>query len=258
MNRCVRAVLAVLILALVFPASALAHEFLLKPVQLEADLGMEVPLSVVSAHVFMISEEMEPLDLTEVEFVQAGKSAPVKLTPNEVLMTLDGRIKPSTDGTAILAGHRKGAYWTKTTTGWKQAPKKGLDGVISSGLYEKFCKTLFTAGKGGDGWDKVLGQKLEIVPLTNPSLARPGDDVVVRILLDGKPASPESVMATYDGFTMTPNSYAYFTEPYGEGLAKIKITHPGTWMIRTQCSLDGDGVNCDKHVIRSVLIFEVK
>lgn len=248
-----------LMVTLVMTAGAVqAHEFLIKPVTLHAEKGAVIPLSIVSAHVFMISEEMEPLEQVETNVVLAGKKTAVSLSPNDALMTLDGQIKPQAEGTAIIAGHRKGMIWTNTTKGWKQQSKKGLKGVIKSGKYEKFCKTLVTVGHADQSYKTSLGQRLEIIPQSDPSLVRPGDELVVQVLFDGKPVSVESVMATYDGFSDAPNSYAYFTEPYGQGLARVKISTPGVWMIRTQHVLNKQTEDYDSHVIRSVMIFEVR
>lgn len=246
------------LLAVLFCSSAFAHEFIIKPVQLNAEKGHVVPFSIVSAHVFMISEEMEPINEVEAQLIQNGKRTKLKLFENKMLMTLDGQAMPTTEGTAIIAGHRKGMIWTQTTQGWKQQSKKGLKGVIKSGKYEKFCKTLITVGKPDGSYNKTVGHKLEIVPMSDPTQANVGDEIVFETLLDGKPVSVESVLATYDGFSSTANTYAYFTEPYGNGLGKVKITAPGTWMVRVQYKNDQKTADYDSHVMRAVLIFEVK
>lgn len=250
------AVLMLMILS--FAGIANAHEFILKPTKLTVKKGQTVPFSVVSAHVFMVSEEMEPLDKVETTLILNGKSTPIALTANEPAMTLEGAATPAAEGTAILAGHRKGMIWTQTTSGWKQASKKGLSGVIKSGMYEKFCKTFLTVGKNDNSFAKPVGQRLEIIPLTNPALAHPGDEIEFKVLFDGKPLSVDKVLATYDGFTKTPNTYAYFTEPYGEGLAKVKVSHPGIWMVRVEHAIAQPTDDYDSLAMRSVLVFEVK
>ena len=238
--------------------TAFAHEFIIKPVQLTTDKGHVVPFSIVSAHVFMISEEMEPINQVDAKLVLNGKTTPLKLSENEMLMTLDGQIKPEAEGTAIITGHRKGIIWTQTTKGWKQQSKKGLKGVISSGKYEKFCKTLVNVGKPDGAYNKVIGQRLEIIPMSDPTLAKVGDEIEFQTLLNGKPTSVENMVATYDGFSATPNTFAYFTEPYGNGITKLKITSPGIWMVRVQHSDKAPTPDYDSSVIRSVLVFEVK
>jgi len=258
MKRTMAAVLATaMVLGLTWgvgPCSA--HEFIVKPVQLQAPPGHKLPFSVVSAHVFMISEEMEPPEQVEVSLMGDAGQEPVSLKPNDVLLTLDGAVDLKDEGTRVLAGHRKGMIWTHTTQGWKQASKKGLEGVLSSGMYEKFCKTLVTVGQPDDGYGKVAGHALEIVPLDDPAKAAVGRDLKFQVLFNGKPL-PAEVYATYDGFTDAPNTYAYFTETDAEGRARVRITRPGTWMVRVQHTLDEPTEDYDKRVLRAVLVFGV-
>lgn len=57
----------------------------------------------------------------------------------------------------------------------------------------KFAKAVFTAARSldqpgeGKGFDRVLGQTLEIIPLTDPTQVQTGEAVRVRVLLQGKP-----------------------------------------------------------------------
>jgi len=240
-----------------FLSSASAHEFLIKPVQMSVAPDQKVPFSVMSCHVFMVSEELEPVDQMDVSLIKDDTITPIKLHPNPTLMTHDGVALSKTEGYSIIAGHRKGMIWTQTTQGWKQASKKGLRGVIASSKYEKFCKTLIKTGKADHGYDKIVNDKLEIVPLTDPGTVRMNTDMEFKIIYDGKPLSTE-VYATYDGFSATPNTYAYFTQCNDQGVAKVKITHPGTWMVRVQKTLEQATEDFDSHVMRAVLIFEVK
>ena len=237
-------------------AQASAHEFLLKPVQFEVSPGMTLPFSVVSCHVFMISEEQEPLKDVEVTLHGKNTATPVDLSPNKDFMTLDGRVPTNEEGTVILAGHRKGIVWTKTTKGWQQAPKNMCKGVLHSGKYEKFCKTLITIGKDDDGWKKQLGHKLEIVPLDDPTTAKPGDTLRFQVLFNGTPF-PTEAWATYDGFTLVPNTYAYYTEGGDNGIIRVKIDHTGTWMVRVKNKISEQTPTHDIHEYRAVLVFHV-
>ena len=234
-----------------------AHEFIVQPVQLAASVGHKLPLSVVSAHVFVVSEEMEPIEQVDLALVKGDTREKVSLVPNEMLLTLDGAVELKQQGTYVLAGHRKGILWTHTTKGWQQAGKKGLQGVISSGKYEKFCKTLVVSGQADDGYKKVVGDRLEIVPIDDPQKVAVGQDLNVQILFDGKPM-PTEVYATYDGFTTVPNTYAYFTETDENGRARIRLTHDGTWMVRVQHKVNEATDDYDQYILRAVLVFGVR
>ncbi len=244
--------LAVLLLCSVSTASA--HEFIVKPQCWKTYAsGQTIPFSVSSCHVFMKSEEMEPMD--HVSVALDGKK--LDLTENKSFLTLDGTVKLEKPGTAILVGHREGIIWSKTTKGFVEGVPADGAGVIFSNLYEKFCKTLLPVDGDSSGFDKVIGQQLEIVPVDDPAKVKLGDNLRVKILYNGQPLSTE-VLATYDGFTDTPNSYAYYTECDDQGIATIKVTSAGLWMVRVQAKEKSKNAKLNEHVMRSVLVFPIQ
>jgi uncharacterized GH25 family protein len=72
----------------------------------------------------------------------------------------------------------------------------------------------------------VVGDALEVVPLTNPATVKPGNELTVKVLFKGQPLTT-NVYATYDGFSKEANTYAYYAEGHKDGTAKVKITQPG-------------------------------
>lgn len=261
MRKTSRLIFSFLILSALMCTAASAHEFIVKPHANGAVTpGQEVPMSVVSAHVFMISEELEgegDAANIDLRLVDAAGEQPLALKKNKARLTWDTVAKVRKNGTAVVAAHRKPMYWTHTTKGWKQASKKGLSGVIKSSKYEKFSKTLLTVGGKTAGFDRVLGQRLEIVPVDDPASVRPGQELTLKVLLDGKPlATP--ILATFDGFSKQRNTYAYYTEDCcDDGTAKVRITSSGLWMVRVEHKVHEPNELYDDHVMRSVLVFEV-
>lgn len=247
------AILSAFVLAMtVLPASA--HEFILVPQSWRTyTSGQELPFSLVSSHVFMKSEELENPDNVKVDYM--GKDIPV--TADEAFNAYTGAVKLGNAGAALLHGHRLGEVWSKTPQGVVKGDRTTLKGVVWSRKYEKFCKTFIPVDGQTQGWDVKIGDTLEIVPLNNPFKLKVGDEFEIQVLYKGQPVSPEAVTATYDGFTDSPNAYAYFTEPYGEGKAKIKISAPGLWMVRVQYIVDEKSANYEQHAMRSVLVFPV-
>lgn len=247
-------------LVFTFSTTAKAHEFILKPYFFTQPLGLINPFQVISAHTYMLSEEMEPLDKVKVELRFQDKRQTLSLIPNKTLFTLDGSFEPEKEGTYLLLGHREGMIWTKTKQGWKQESKKNLKNVIASGKYEKFAKAIIQVGKPNpkdNSFKQKTNQTLEIIPLVNPYFLKPGDILPVKILYKNKPINLE-VKATYDRFSLYPNSYAYLTEAQEDGLAHIKITAPGIWMVRVETKEEVNSPDFDQHVLRSVLTFEVR
>jgi uncharacterized GH25 family protein len=95
------------------------------------------------------------------------------------------------------------------------------------------------------------------VPVSNPPRLRPGEEMTVRVLYRGAPVAGATVTATYDGFSTEEDTYAYSTKAHKDGVAKVKITHPGLWMVRVQHSAPERTDDYDRYVARAVLMFQV-
>lgn len=232
-----------------------AHEFIVKPERMSQLEGEKVGVSVLSAHVFMQSEEVEPIEQVEV-YTLSSKRHDVSLAINEGEKVLEGEINGS-DGTSyFVCGHRKPMIWTKTTEGWKQESKRNLTGVISSGAYEKFSKAFITGKEGSENYKDPVGHRLEIIPAQNPAKLSQGDELQVKVLYDGKPIATD-LYATFDGFSASPGTYAYFSATDENGVGTVKITESGTWMVRVEHEIDTSNENYDKQVVRAVFLFGV-
>jgi hypothetical protein len=72
------------------------HEFIIKPAQLQIESDAKLPFSILATHVFMIGEEVAPIDVKE----------------NHTLETLDGVVTLDRKGTAVLAAHLQEAIET--------------------------------------------------------------------------------------------------------------------------------------------------
>lgn len=234
-----------------------AHEFIVKPTSFSLEPGKQISVEVLSAHVFMESEEIEPINQVTVHsLAETGSDTHIPLTEQKDKLVLSGNI-PADSKSSIIAGHRKGMIWTKTTKGWEQKSKKDLTGVLSSGKYEKFSKALITAPGNGEMLRKPVGHRLEIIPLTDHLDIHPGDELRCKVVFDGKPLATE-IFATFDGFSSQPGTYAYYSKSNDIGEATVKISEQGTWMIRVQHEIDSATEDYDKEVLRAVLLFSIE
>jgi len=138
------------------------------------------------------------------------------------------------EGTYLLVAEKKPGFFSKTASGFARKPKSELADVIECKYSRRYAKALITVGNpGGKVYQKVLGQELEIIPLKDPNLLRPGDFLPVRILYRGHPLAKTFVLATYEGFSPTGHqtffSFAVRTNARGE--ANLRLDHPGAWLI---------------------------
>jgi uncharacterized GH25 family protein len=224
-----------------------AHEFIVKPARFQAQPGAKVAFTVLAAHVFMVSDEMEPVHTVQAWLLEGDKKSPLSLKENGGNRTLDGIATLSRKGTAVLIGHLQEPIESSASAGSKAAQRIKR---------EKFSKALITVASNDESYKKVLGHKLEIVPISEVTKAKSGDELAFQILFEGKPL-PAQVYATYDGFSRRNNTYAYVTET-AEGTAHVKVSRPGTWMVRVEKRAEETGKDYDLHALKATFIFSVK
>lgn len=248
--------LGVLIAALVLGNAASAHEFMVKPAASTAKAGERFDIAALSGHVFMKSEELEVEKDVRVGTFLGGKRAELPIKTNQSALVFETAGPAPSDATFIVYGTRLPQVWATTPDGVRPATKR-TPGASNAFKMEKFSKAIVNAKSGDNGFAAVIGDPLEIVLLSNPSEAKAGEEVTVKVLYKGQPLAT-NVYATYDGFSNEENTYAYFTEGKSDGTAKVKITTPGLWMVRVQHAAPERTDDYDRAIARSVLIFEIK
>lgn len=135
-------------------------------------------------------------------------------------------------------------YWSKTPWETKNAPKTEVPGAIRSWRAQESLKRL-------EGWTtplaQPLGEGLEIVPAANPFVLRPGDKLVVRVFLDGKPQV--NVPVAYHGETRGE------TDP--DGRSAIRLRHGGVQLISASIERPLRNGKADTEVLAATLQFDL-
>ena len=245
-------------------APAFAHELILKPSKFDAAAGEELAVELQSTHIFIQKEEVEDISKIKAGIFQDGNLVESELKPNEPDLRIDFSVKiPDGASSTVVMANKLGDIWSVTPDGWQAVTRKSLEDkgvkVLRASMTDKFVKAIVNASPSDKNFSTVVGQELEVVPVTNHADAKAGQYYQVKILFKGQPASMP-VFATYDGFvTEYENTYAYYTESDENGIANIKITSPGLWIIRA--SKDNEpGVEgeYDYRSLRSILSVQVK
>lgn len=243
--------------------TAQAHELIVKPTSNNAEKGKKLPVELHSTHFFIIKEEVEEIPYMRAGLFKDGKIIDSPLTPNAPDLRIDFSVEIKEDrSSSLIVAEKTGMVWSVTNEGGKVGSRKDLEGqglkVLSSTLIDKYAKAIVNASPDDKNYATATGQDLEIIPLTNPANVKVGEYFDVKILHQGQPVSVP-VWATYDGFSSYGSTYAYYTEADAEGIAHIKITHPGLWVIRTVKEKDpGVQGQYDSRSLRSTFVFPVK
>ncbi len=131
---------------------------------------------------------------------------------------------------------------------------KNAQDIKSCINFQSFAKAFVSVGKWTE--PKPLGHELELIPLTDLSQVRVGDEVTFKVLLLGKPVQPDK--------NGQPDVKAY-GECYGadgsyglrggifNGMAKIRVTAPGRWLATVNVRKPVNKENGPKELIGKAL-----
>lgn len=118
------------------------------------------------------------------------------------------------------------------------------------------AKTVLNIGGFKKGFDKIVGNPLEILPLKNPSQLKKDDVLPLKVLYEGKPLPNAYFNATFGGFSEEKDLWITTDN---EGVGQIKLPEKGRWLVTVIHEIPyPDPVICDKYRYTYSLTFEVK
>ncbi|HEY0515281.1 MAG TPA: DUF4198 domain-containing protein [Thermoanaerobaculia bacterium] len=109
--------------------------------------------------------------------------------------------------------------------------RRGQSAAGEKEVFSRCAKALLLVGGGvggaGAGWDRVLGQRLELVAEKNPYALAGGGELPVRLLYEGKPLAGALVMALQRD---RPDKVTARSD--AQGRVVLKLDRPGFWLIK--------------------------
>jgi uncharacterized GH25 family protein len=235
------AVLVVTLLMFTYPRFVFSHALWINatdhsPVYFQK-FGAQTKTYLGYGHRYPVDDFLPADNLAEYTLIgpDGGKT---KINPANASGFLESVLRFKKPGQYVVAVATKPGFYTmyreSDTIHHKLGPKTGIKDVILSQYYEQYAKSLINVGDTKDKmYSQPIGHKLEIVLMDNlQELKRDGShNMSVRILFDGRPASYCKVYATYGGFA-TNDDFACATTADGEGIARIRLSHWGPWLIK--------------------------
>jgi uncharacterized GH25 family protein len=234
-----------------------AHEFIVKPSAFSAKAGEAVAATVYSTHTFIKGEEIEDAAVTRAFVVSDGKRTPISLQPDQAKLVYAGTMQVQGDKPIVVSGHRTAIMLATTPEGSKRGTRKDFPNARLVRAIEKFSKAFVNANDSDDAWSKPIGDRLEIMVKKSPASIKAGGEVPVQVLYDGKPIATK-LYATYDGFSSRSMTFAFYAEMEETETGYVRITHPGTWIIRAEHIDDTKTDEIDRYVARAVVVLDVK
>jgi hypothetical protein len=153
------------------------------------------------------------------------------------------RVTPSAAGTYLVRMDRKPVLIRLAADKFNAYLKdEGLDSILverkkrgenkdpGRERYSRCLKALLQAGgRGDDTWKKVVGQKLELIPLVDPFALKPDAKVPIHVLLNGKALAGVKVFAVtrVDGKDVRQDAVTS-----KDGVATFQGKGAGPWLVR--------------------------
>lgn len=236
---------ATVVLILLAAIQVFSHDYWFKPDSFFAAVGGSVQLHLLVGDEHKIEEE-RPLQKDRTVSFEMFSS---KQRPMDLLVQGQDKQSPvaqlsfKTAGNYLIAMERKAA--TIKLDGKKFSDylaEEGLDSIIAlrrkanegdkegRERYRRYLKALFQVGDQRDNtYKRVLGQRLEILPQSNPYAMKPGETLRVRVLFEGKPLVAAKVFAYNESGSEVHEQAA---RTGSDGIVAFRLDRPGEWLIR--------------------------
>jgi uncharacterized GH25 family protein len=217
-------------------------------------IGHPITIDIGWGHKFPKDGEIPEGMLTEVVAINPdGKTTPLKQLSKTAFQFV-----PQTEGVYMIRASVHPGFVSKTTQGYHMGPKTGLNKVVSCFHYDIRTSTFVRAGDKGAMPVPGTGDPLEMIPLKDLFGLKQDDNLPIKVQFRGKPLSGARVCGTYAGFSEKPNVFAQTVETNAEGVAFIKITRTGDWIVSVTHEIPYPNTKeCDTDKYNVTMTFDV-
>jgi len=162
-------------------------------------------------------------------------------------------------GSYLVLGFYRPTFWSKGPEGWKQTDRIQRPDATYVEEAIMCAKTIcnIQGAAADDLITKPSGQRLEIVPKSNPSAVGKNEKLIVQVLCDGKPVKGTDVEAILAGSSDNKNK-AFTGKTDDQGIVAIPPLQPGYWQLKAKHAYDHpDQKRADEVVVVATLTFRI-
>jgi uncharacterized GH25 family protein len=106
--------------------------------------------------------------------------------------------------------------------------QRGETGVAAKERYTMYAKSILLVGTPGEGFKRLVGTPIELVPVADPYRLKSGERLPVRVLFRGKPIANVAVKAIS---TTTGDKQRIVGRSNADGMVLVPVT-PGAWRLQ--------------------------
>jgi nickel transport protein len=212
--------------------SVRAHDLVLIP----AGNGHELNLRIKFGH----AQEWEPPEIHRLYYLSAF---PPQTNGGEIswlsglavdgvdLLAKAGSSSPAPSGTWVIAGSYDNGFWVHADGGILfNTDNMEYPSATNSGHYIKYAKALIFHGSLSADYKRVIGSRVELVPVSDPFSIKVGQFLPIQALYEGKPLVGVG-LEIGDGKTKIKEEDIPRYKTNAQGIAQVPITHGGVEVI---------------------------
>ncbi|MFP6587984.1 MAG: DUF4198 domain-containing protein [Pirellulaceae bacterium] len=222
-----------------------AHDYWIAPQNYQPQVGQSVVVKLFVGDHFNEETERPLQQKMTVDFLLHSDAT----APRNLIVAEQFTIKPvaqfviNKPGTHVISMQRNWAQIEMTGDKFHQyLEHEGLHHIIAqrkkageadksaTERYRRYLKSLLVVGgKRTSTWNKPLGHKLEIIPLSDPTVAKQNDTLQFRVLLDNNTLANVQLAALGRQADKVTDIHSTTDK---NGVASLKLPHTGEWLVR--------------------------
>ena len=245
-------------------STAQGHMLWLNASNYSPRIGENVTIEIGFGHKYPQTETFKEENVERI-FVRDPKGQEL---PIEKVSPAKYTFSPKTEGLYEVILKLKQGFVSNTTDGRKMGNKKTLTSVVSCFQFTMNAKTLIKVGSKGSSQGSGQGSSqgssqassqgsspsqqsdlpLEIILPENINKLKVGDELLLKVMYQGKPLSGAKISATDKNTALQdPGKWVQESESDEKGIARIKLSSKGPWLIKASHELPfADKSECDK------------
>jgi uncharacterized GH25 family protein len=247
---------AVLIFLTGIVSTAQAHMLWLNASDYTPQIGERVTIEIGFGHKYPNIETVKEENIERI-FIRDPKGREM---PLEKVAPAKYTFSPKAEGQYEVIAKLKPGFVSNTSDGRKRGNKKTLNDVVSCLHWTMNAKALINVTSKGKGSTHRSSLPLEIITSENINKLKVGDELLLKVLYQGKPLKGVKFSATDEKTArQQEGKWVQESESDADGMVRVKLISKGPWLFTSIHEVPcADQSECDKSEYTTTLTIGLK
>jgi uncharacterized GH25 family protein len=250
------AIFALIILITGIVTTAEGHMLWLDASNYSPRIGENITIEIGFGHKY---PNIEPVKEENIERIFVRNPEGREL-PFERIAPAKYTFSPKTEGQYEVIVKLKQGFVSNTPDGRKLGSKKTLKDVVSCLHFTMNAEALINVSSKSKKASHQSILPLEIVPVGNTSKLKVGDELLLKVMYQGKPLKEAKFNATDEKTALQQEGkWVQESESDAGGIVRVKLISKGPWLFTASHEIPyADSSECDKSMYRTTLTIGLK